>query len=83
MPTVYVTKYALSRGIFPIEAEITERGYARELAKNRIGHFLGKRHYATTKDEAIAQAEEMRIKKLQSLEQQAKKISALDFEGMF
>lgn len=82
MTTVYVTKYALSQGIFPIEADIVD-GYARELPRNTLGHFLSKNEYALTRNEAIRQAEERRIKKLKALDRQAKKISALNFEGMF
>lgn len=82
MTTVYVTKYALTQGIFPMEAEILQEGYARQLPRNAFGLFLTKSEYAMTKKEAIAQAEEKRIKKLKSLDKQAKKISALDFENM-
>lgn len=82
---VYVTRYALSRGIFTIFAEITENGYAREWSRNpRVCgvRFLTKNDYAVTAEDAVKQAEEKRIKKLKSLDKQAKKIAALNFEAI-
>lgn len=76
---IYVSKYALSTGIFEVMAKI-EDGMATCRRDGRfIECFHGKSwHY--TKEHAIAEAEEMRIRKLKSLEEQAKKISALKFE---
>lgn len=76
---IYVSKYALSSGIFEAMAKV-EDGMA-SLRRNGgfIECFHGKSwHY--TQEQAIAEAEEMRIRKLKSLDKQAKKIAALKFE---
>lgn len=75
---IYVSKYALSSGIFEVMAKV-EDGMATCRREGRfIECFHGKAwHY--TKDQAIAEAEEMRIRKLKSLDKQAKKVAALKF----
>jgi hypothetical protein len=79
---VFMTKYALTSGIIKIRCRIdSENGYASEVRSGftTIGHFLSKNEYSLTRQEAIAKAEELRIRKLQSLDKQIKKISALKF----
>jgi len=77
---IYVTKHALTKGIFEIDAKIHD-GYARQIPTNLDGLFLNRSEYATTYAEAVQQAEEKRIAKLQSLEKQMKKIGAIRFEA--
>jgi hypothetical protein len=80
---VYVTKYALTQGIFPIEANLIDDGkYAKQSTGSSLGLFLRRGEYALTDDEAIRQAEELRCKKLASIEKQVSKINQLDFRGM-
>lgn len=75
---IYVSKYALSSGIFEAMAKVND-GMATCKRGQFTEFFHGKQwHY--TKDDAIAEAEEMRIRKLKSLDNKAKKIAALKFE---
>lgn len=74
---VFLTKYALTKGIHIVDAEKTDSGYWRV-----EGHYqlYGINECFVIFDDAIAKAEEMKIKKLQSLDKQIKKISALNFD---
>ena len=76
---VYVTKYALTKGIEYIEVSET---IFPDLVKENIRYprnfHIG--DWFENKEDAIKKAEEMRIKKLQSLDNQMKKISKLKFE---
>ena len=74
---IFVTKYALSTGIFTIDADIRSSGLARE--NKRVVVYFSEDEYTLTKEEAIAQAEKMRIKKILSIEKSLKKIKAIDF----
>lgn len=84
--TIYVVKYALTKGIFCIEAELLEEGkYAREVGGNVGGGalplFLSRNDYALDREEAIQKAEERRIRRLKSLARDHKKVSVIDFEA--
>ena len=76
---VYVTKHALTKGIEYIEVSETFFPY---LVKENIMYPRTFRigDWFENKEDAIKNAEEMRIKKLQSLDNQIKKISKLKFE---
>jgi hypothetical protein len=81
--TVYVTKYALSpsTGIFTKEVEIDpENGLASHRESGSVTQFYHKGEYELTREDAVKSAEEMRIKKLKSLDNQIKKVSALKFD---
>ena len=77
MAKVWITKYALTQGIFEAEGKVFSGEYFD--IGCRDGLFT-KNEWHHTKSEAIARAEEMRIAKLKSLDKQIKKISALKFE---
>jgi len=74
---VYVTKYALTQGILIEDAEYLDNGYWKV-----EGHYslYNKNECFTDKESAIKNAEERRIKKLQSLDKQIKKYSAMSFD---
>ena len=79
---VFISKYALSSGIFSVEAEFLE---SKDSVKYRrdggsFMEFAHKNEWHSCADKAIARAEEMRIAKLKSLDKQAKKVSAMVFE---
>ncbi len=81
MSLIYVTKYALTAGILAVEAEIDNvKNMAWYRPDGGFRVYLHGNDFQFGADEAVARAEEMRIKKLQSLDKQAKKISALKFE---
>jgi hypothetical protein len=77
---VFITKYALTSGIFSIEAQIK-----RDMAfyKRPTGSFTehaGKNEWFSCQDKALERAEEMRIAKIKSLDKQIKKLSSMKFE---
>lgn len=75
---VYITKYALTTGI--IEKEVTQDSRTMVTVKSdRWSAPFHKPFWHETKEEAIKHCEELRIKKLQSLDKQIKKISKLKF----
>jgi len=78
---IYSTKYALTSGITKHDAEITND---MAVVKNRNSlpmFFHGEgTEWHRTREQAVLRAEELRIKKLKSLDKQIKKISALNFD---
>lgn len=84
MTIAYITKYALSFGIYKTEVEING-DMATQPGDKIDGHsyfpqyFHGK-DWHLSEGFALERAEEMRIAKLKSLDKQMKKISALKFD---
>jgi hypothetical protein len=78
---VWITKYALTAGIYQEEVERTEHGVWKD--DERGG---GRGYYANawheTADGAVARAEKMRAAKIASLEKQIAKLRNLDFAKM-
>lgn len=79
LTTIYATKYLFTDGIKEYQARI-DGGMA--VVKQDVYYplYLHGKDWHLTKEEALRRAEEMRIKKLQSLDKQVKKISAMKFE---
>ena len=76
---VYVTKYALTKGIEYVEVKETFFPYlVKENTRFSRNFHIG--DWFENKEDAIKNAEERRIKELQSLDNQMKKISKLKFE---
>jgi len=79
MTIVYVTKYALTTGVYATEADISD-GMAIQRAKGSgFTQYFHGNDWQLSENDALARAEEMRIAKLKSLDKQMKKISALKF----
>jgi len=79
---VWITKYALTQGIFEVDGEAKESSTLLYVPKIRLGTFDAYYHkpdWHETKEEAVAQAEKMRVAKLKSLEKQVAKIRTLQF----
>ncbi|HAO26757.1 MAG TPA: hypothetical protein DCQ68_01865 [Chryseobacterium indologenes] len=78
--TVYVTKFALTKGIIESEGEIVE-GNSKMLRTtiDLYQAFVFKPDWYENKNEAINRAEEMRNKKIASLENQIKKLKKIKF----
>lgn len=78
---IYVTKYALTQGIFE---EPNAIGHDHNVfSVSHAGYcdsYYHKGEYALTKEEAIAQAEAMRLKKIKSLNAQLLRLNSLKFE---
>jgi len=82
---VWITKFALTSGIYAVEADISvSPGYVstRTCPNGTRGYtqLFSKKYWCETKEEALAVAEEMRIKKLQSLNKQIKKLSVKEIK---
>ena len=68
--TVWCVKYALTAGIYELKGEINPDGYFGEDSGSRIGHFLSKNEYRLTLEDAKTAAEELRQRKIKSLQKQ-------------
>lgn len=81
MEKVFITKYALTKGILEKEAEICDYGYEYEIAYV-IGKFssysLGKEAFRT-REQAMERAEKMRLKKIASLKKQIEALEKMKF----
>lgn len=78
---VWITKYAISKGIYEADADVEmDKGMCTVRLEGFWPQYFHGNDWHTDKQAAVARAEEMRIKKLQSLNKQMKKLSALKFE---
>lgn len=82
---VYVTKYALTSGIELHKGEESKEfpnmiGYGRGVGQTYI-HGKGVNWHLSL-DEAIAQAEKMRLKKIANLKKAIKKLEAMTFSNI-
>ena len=74
---VWCIKYALTQGIFQLSGEILDGGYFSEVRNSsgyHFGHFLNKKEYCLSLEDAQAAAEAMRQRKIKSLEKQLEKL---------
>jgi len=81
---VFITKWALSYGIFEIDADLHSNKGMVSFRRSpehfeEYCHHEGK-DWHLTREGAVNRAEEMRIAKLKSLDKQTKKISAMKFK---
>lgn len=81
---VWITRYALTVGIFEVDAEQSDRtsgmvSYKR--SPDSLMEFAHGKDWHVMRETAVARAEEMKIAKLQSLEKQIKKVSKITFEA--
>ena len=80
---IWSTKYCLTTGIVAHEINdiSAQSDYVYvDVEPGFLPIYLNKGDWHKTPEEAIERAEEMRIKKLKSLDKQVKKISAIVFE---
>ena len=84
--TFFVTKYALTDGIQKVKGELPLAGNGSMLAVKQSGttipmyyHGEGK-DWHRTRDQAVKRAEEMRLKKIKSLEKNIEKMKRLKFQ---
>ena len=87
--TVYVTKYALTKGVLEVICTFTQAEtikYVQPIKDQHVGSYgiliLGKECFLTL-EEALAKAEEIRISKLQKLDKEAKRLAKIDFTKTF
>ena len=74
LQVAWCIKYALTTGIFELKGRIDPDGYFVENSSPGIGHFLGKKDYCLTLEDAKIAAEELRKRKIKSLEKQLAKV---------
>lgn len=77
---VWITKYALTSGIEELHGGQHWSSATRFVTKRHGWDWVFKRpDWHTTKEEAIARAEEMRTKKIANLKEQISKLEKLKF----
>jgi len=83
---VYITKYALTQGILEREGVINEENKHVRVESDRSTwgsfdlYYLGVNAF-TSKEEAIAKAEQLRLKEIENLKKRIKKLETLSFEA--
>ena len=77
---VYITKYALTKGIQERDVSDSQSGNSQVIYDESYNKHFFKPDWYTDKDDALFQAELMRFKKISSLSKQIKKIRNLQFE---
>ena len=81
---VYITKYALTQGIFEVEGEVCGGIFGRMFDAEKNGYFhnhpYGIDEWHRTRASAVRTAEQMRQKKIASLEKQIEKLKKMKFE---
>lgn len=84
MTLVYITKYALTRGVYAIDCRITNRDMAvAETGRyTDFNIYFHKGDWFHTREEALAKAQEMRDKKILSLNKQIIKLQSLNLEKL-
>jgi hypothetical protein len=77
---IYVTKYALTQGIWAVEAEKapSKRNYVRTVGQFPTYYYKGQ--WCPSRKSALDHAEQMRIKKIASLRKQIKKLENMTIE---
>ena len=77
--TVFVTKFALTRGVFGKEVRISRSAPDMAVTLDRWAMYLHKGEWFLTEEEAKADAENRRKKKIVSLKKQIEKLEKLKF----
>lgn len=82
MAKVFITKYALTKGIKEIDADIIRSRFENEeyVIDDSYSYFRIGTNAFTDKSEALKKAEEMKIRKIASLRKQMEKLEKLSFK---
>lgn len=79
---VWITKYALTQGIYETEGEIAKSNsdmFCTPKIMESYASYYFKPYWHETKEDAIAHAEKLRAAKIKSLEKQLAKIKTMQF----
>lgn len=78
---VWVTKYALTQGLFEMNAELVDRGPHHIYAKGKTptGNALFTREWFATREEAVVKAEKMKAARIKALKGAITKTKAKTF----
>ena len=79
---VWITKYALTKGVIEADGELTSSESVSILNRGLSlpTHWFYKGDWHSDKQSAIKKAEEMRQKKIESLKNQIEKLEGMRFE---
>lgn len=80
--TVWITKWALTKGIYQTTVEDcleSSSMMVREKTGSLGANYFNELEWHRTREDAVKQAEEMRVKKLRSLDKQINRIRELRF----
>lgn len=77
---LWITKYALTKGIVEAEGRFGDSGEWAHTERFRHTSFRRGESAHTTRADAVAKANQMRILKIASLEKQIEKLRKLKFE---
>lgn len=81
MTTIYVTKYALSKGPFSVDAEVKDdEGMAVYKATGSYLQCFHGKDFWLTEEDALADCERRRKSKIASIEKQKTRVAGLTFE---
>ena len=82
MADVFVTRYALTQGVFRVRGEVTESGQyiSAAFGYGKLFLALGKEAFVDEAD-AVKNAEDRRRKKIVALKRQLKRLEEMSFEG--
>ena len=75
----WITKYALTKGIFEEEGEICHDTSSDMFSYGKWDTYVHKGEWFRNKEDALKKAEEMRLKKIASLEKQLIKYKNMTF----
>lgn len=79
--TIYITKYALTTGIFTTQGEqSSDDSFFYKANGSSFTQYVRGNDVHLTEEAALERAEEMRISKLKALDKQMKKVGAMKFE---
>ncbi|WP_142501298.1 hypothetical protein [Klebsiella sp. 2680] len=79
MTKVFVTKYALTKGPFAVEADVSFNGAMASWKINGYQQTAHGNDFWMTEDEAIADCERRRLARLESIDKQRKKLEEMKF----
>jgi hypothetical protein len=78
----FITRYALTKGIFEIEAKIADhhkRIIMQTVDAKGINCYYHAREWWESREEAVKQARKMRDRKVESLRKQIEKLKEMEF----
>lgn len=81
--TAWITKYAMTKGIFSVQAEVCKDVCDEMIAYKESSDwwiYAHRNEWHRTRGEAIARAEEMRKKKISALQKSIKKLESITFQ---
>lgn len=80
MTTIYVTKYALTKGPFKVEdAELVKRDFATYTIGDSYTQYAHGKDFWLTEEEALADCERRRDAKIKSIDKQLGKLEKMTF----